>query len=137
MKAYPNPNPNPNANPNQEHLFIVCELLRDNLYELYKYISRSDWTLTLTLALTLALTLTLTLTLALALALALAHEQAGEGARGVGGHHLPVPRARDQECGRARVRGGLRHLPIPVRCLGVGTSRDTCARARGRVVCAA
>ena len=28
----------------KEHLFIVCELLRDNLYELYKYISRSDWT---------------------------------------------------------------------------------------------
>ena len=35
----------------------MCELLRDNLYELYKYISRSDWTLTLTLALTLALSL--------------------------------------------------------------------------------
>tara|TARA_B110001452_G_scaffold257749_2_gene252235 strand:+ start:4467 stop:4844 length:378 start_codon:yes stop_codon:yes gene_type:complete len=28
----------------KEHLFIVCELLRDNLYELYKYISKSDWT---------------------------------------------------------------------------------------------
>ena len=28
----------------QEHLFIVCELLRDNLYELYKYIQRNDWT---------------------------------------------------------------------------------------------
>ena len=27
----------------REHLFIVCELLRDNLYELYKYISKSGW----------------------------------------------------------------------------------------------
>ena len=27
----------------KEHLFIVTELLRDNLYELYKYINRSDW----------------------------------------------------------------------------------------------
>ena len=28
----------------REHLFIVTELLRDNLYELYKYIANSDWT---------------------------------------------------------------------------------------------
>lgn len=27
----------------REHLFIVCELLRDNLYELYKYIAKSGW----------------------------------------------------------------------------------------------
>ncbi len=27
----------------REHLFIVCELLRDNLYELYRYISKSKW----------------------------------------------------------------------------------------------
>lgn len=27
----------------REHLFIVCELLRDNLYELYKYIDKSGW----------------------------------------------------------------------------------------------
>jgi hypothetical protein len=26
------------------HCLQVCELLRDNLYELYKYISKSDWT---------------------------------------------------------------------------------------------
>jgi serine/threonine protein kinase len=27
----------------REHLFIVCELLRDNLYELYRYIAKSQW----------------------------------------------------------------------------------------------
>ena len=27
----------------KEHLFIVCELLRDNLFELYKYVGRSSW----------------------------------------------------------------------------------------------
>ena len=27
----------------REHLFIVSELLRDNLYELYKYIAKSNW----------------------------------------------------------------------------------------------
>lgn len=27
----------------REHLFIVCELLRDNLYELYRYIAKSGW----------------------------------------------------------------------------------------------
>jgi hypothetical protein len=27
----------------REHLFIVCELLRDNLYELYKYVAKSGW----------------------------------------------------------------------------------------------
>lgn len=29
--------------PSQEHLFIVTELLRDNLYELYRYIGKSGW----------------------------------------------------------------------------------------------
>ena len=34
----------------REHLFIVCELLRDNLYELYKYVAKSGWPPYFTLA---------------------------------------------------------------------------------------
>ncbi|KAJ1623588.1 kinase-like domain-containing protein, partial [Pavlovales sp. CCMP2436] len=27
----------------REHLFIVCELMRDNLYEIYKFVANSGW----------------------------------------------------------------------------------------------
>jgi serine/threonine protein kinase len=114
----------------REHLFIVCELLRDNLYELYKYVAKSGWAPYFTHARTRSIGKQVLVALGYIHSLGLIHcDVKPEVTRG---HTAAAPPHRRRAAAAPARAARARAAPECSRALWPGCSRLACRRCHTR-----